>query len=43
MGASLLPAQFELGLSALIYLGDHTPALLVAVVNLGKTLGSVIN
>lgn len=43
MVASLLPAQFELGQSALIHLGDHTPALLVAVVSLGKTLGSVIN
>lgn len=43
LAATLLPAQSELGLSALIYLGDHAPAVLVAVASLGNTLGSVVN
>ncbi|MBN9670842.1 YqaA family protein [Roseibium aggregatum] len=43
LAATLLPAQSELGLSALIYLGDQPAALLIAVASLGNTLGSVVN
>jgi len=43
LAATLLPAQSELGLSALIYLGNHPVALLIAVASLGNTLGSVVN
>jgi membrane protein YqaA with SNARE-associated domain len=43
LAATLLPAQSELGLSALIYLGDHSTAVLVAVASLGNTLGSAVN
>ena len=43
MKTEMVPAQSELGLSALIYLGDHPVALLVAVASLGNTLGSLVN
>lgn len=43
LAATLLPAQSELGLSALIYMGDHPVAVLVLVASLGNTLGSVVN
>ncbi|MFC6657297.1 YqaA family protein [Roseibium salinum] len=43
MAATLLPAQSELGLSGLIYLGDEPVILLIAAASLGNTLGSVVN
>ncbi|MCX2721806.1 YqaA family protein [Roseibium salinum] len=43
LAATLLPAQSELGLSGLIYLGDEPVILLIAAASLGNTLGSVVN
>ncbi|WP_321340227.1 YqaA family protein [Breoghania sp.] len=43
LAATLLPAQSELGLSALIYLGEQPVVALIAVASLGNTLGSVVN
>ncbi len=43
LAATILPAQSELGLGALIYLGETPVLLLVAVASLGNTLGSVVN
>lgn len=43
LAATLLPAQSELGLSGLIYLGDEPIVLLIAAASLGNTLGSVVN
>ncbi|WP_428650840.1 YqaA family protein [Roseibium sp.] len=43
LAATLLPAQSELGLSSLIYLGQEPVALLVLAASLGNTLGSAVN
>ena len=43
LAATILPAQSEVGLVALIAVGDQPVVLLVAVASLGNTLGSVVN
>lgn len=43
LAATILPAQSELGLAALIASGDHAVVLLVAVASAGNTLGAVVN
>ncbi len=43
LAATLLPAQSELGLSGLIYLGNEPVLLLVLTASLGNTLGSAVN
>ncbi|GAB4363335.1 MAG: YqaA family protein [Kiloniellaceae bacterium] len=43
LAATVLPAQSEAGLAALLLSGDHSVALLVAVASLGNTLGALVN
>lgn len=43
LAATVLPAQSEAGLAALLLSGDHPVALLVAVASLGNTLGALVN
>ena len=43
LAATLIPAQSEAVLTALLVSGKHTPALLVTVASLGNVLGSVVN
>jgi membrane protein YqaA with SNARE-associated domain len=43
LSATLLPGSSEAALIALLALGKHDPALLVAVATLGNVLGSVAN
>lgn len=43
VAATLIPAQSEALLAALLLAGDRDPWLLVAVASLGNVLGSVIN
>ena len=43
LSATLLPGSSEAALIALLALGKHDPALLVAVATLGNVLGSVVN
>lgn len=43
VAATILPAQSELALVALLLAGDQPPWLLVAVASLGNVLGSVVN
>jgi membrane protein YqaA with SNARE-associated domain len=43
VAATILPAQSELPLAALLTAGDQNPVLLVAFASLGNVLGSIIN
>ncbi len=43
VAATLLPAQSELLLAALVVSGGHDPALLVAAATAGNVLGSLVN
>src|SRR5215204_3505734 len=43
LSATLLPGSSEVALVALLALGKHDPALLVAVATVGNVLGSVVN
>jgi membrane protein YqaA with SNARE-associated domain len=43
VAATILPAQSELLLAALLTAGDQNPVLLVAFASLGNVLGSIIN
>lgn len=43
VAATILPAQSEAALVALLIAGTHSPVLLVAVASLGNVLGAVIN
>lgn len=43
LAATILPAQSELGLAALIVSGNHSVVLLVAVASAGNSLGAVVN
>jgi membrane protein YqaA with SNARE-associated domain len=43
LAATILPAQSELGLAALVAAGDQPVVLLVAVAGAGNTLGAVVN
>ncbi|SLN34917.1 YqaA family protein [Oceanibacterium hippocampi] len=43
LAATILPAQSEAGLSALLLAGDRPVLLLVAVASAGNTLGAVVN
>jgi membrane protein YqaA with SNARE-associated domain len=43
VAATILPAQSELLLAALLAAGEQSPVLLVAFASLGNVLGSVIN
>lgn len=43
VAATLLPAQSELVLGALLIAGDWPPALLIGVASLGNVLGSLVN
>ena len=43
LAATVLPAQSELGLAALIAAGDHTVWLLVVTASVGNVLGAVVN
>lgn len=41
--ATILPAQSEVALAALLTLGEFSPALLVIVASIGNVLGSTLN
>ena len=43
LSATLLPGSSEVALVAMLALGRHDPALLVAVATAGNVLGSVVN
>lgn len=43
LAATILPAQSEAVLAALLAAGSHSPAVLVAVASIGNTLGAVVN
>ncbi|MBU0583646.1 MAG: DedA family protein [Alphaproteobacteria bacterium] len=43
IAATILPAQSEAALVALLVAGTHSPILLVAVASLGNVLGAVVN
>ena len=43
LAATILPAQSELGLAALIVGGDYAVSLLILAAGLGNTLGAVVN
>lgn len=43
LAATILPAQSELGLAALILSGDYTVSWLIVAAGLGNTLGAVVN
>ena len=43
VAATILPAQSELLLAALLTAGEQSPALLVASASLGNVLGSIVN
>lgn len=43
LAATILPAQSELGLAALIIGGDYSISLLILAAGLGNTLGAVVN
>ncbi|QKV18470.1 YqaA family protein [Oricola thermophila] len=43
LAGSVLPAQSELGLAALLAAGDHAAWTLLATASLGNTLGAVVN
>ena len=43
LAATILPAQSELGLAALIIGGDYSVSLLILAAGLGNTLGAVVN
>ncbi len=43
IAATILPAQSEAALVALLAAGTHAPVLLVAVASLGNVLGAVVN
>ena len=43
LAATVLPAQSELGLAALIAASDHTVWLLVATASVGNVLGALVN
>jgi membrane protein YqaA with SNARE-associated domain len=43
IAATILPAQSEAALVALLVAGTHSPGLLVAVASLGNVLGAVVN
>lgn len=43
VAATILPAQSEAALVALLIAGTHSPVLLVAVASLGNVLGAVVN
>lgn len=43
VAATILPAQSEAALVALLVLGDQSPVLLLFVATLGNVLGAVVN
>lgn len=43
LAATILPAQSEIGLVALIINGEHSIPLLITVASIGNTLGAVVN
>lgn len=43
IAATILPAQSEAALVALLVAGTHSPTLLVAVASLGNVLGALVN
>jgi membrane protein YqaA with SNARE-associated domain len=43
LAATVLPAQSEIGLAALLLSGEFSVALLVAVASVGNTLGAAVN
>ena len=43
LAATILPAQSEAALAALLIAGQHPPFWLIAVASLGNVLGSVVN
>ena len=43
LAATVLPAQSELGLAALVVSGSYPPLLLITAASVGNTLGSVVN
>lgn len=43
VAATILPAQSEAALAALVLAGTYPPALLIAVAGAGNVLGSVVN
>jgi len=43
LAATILPAQSEIGLAALIVSDDYSLSVLIAVASLGNTLGAVVN
>lgn len=43
LAATILPAQSEAVLAALLVAGKQSPVLLIAVASLGNTLGAVVN
>lgn len=43
VAATILPAQSEAALAALVLAGTYPPALLVAVAGIGNVLGSAVN
>ncbi len=43
VAATILPAQSEAALVALLAAGTHSPSVLVAVASLGNILGAVVN
>jgi len=43
VAATILPAQSEAALVALLVAGTHSPILLVAVASMGNVLGAIVN
>ncbi|MCK5777580.1 MAG: DedA family protein [Rhodospirillales bacterium] len=43
LAATILPAQSEIGLVALVINDEHSIPLLIAVASIGNTLGAVVN
>ena len=43
LAATILPAQSELGLGALLLLGEHSPFWLIFFASFGNILGAVVN
>lgn len=43
LAATILPAQSEIGLTAMIVSGDYILWLLILIASIGNTLGSVVN
>ena len=43
LAATILPAQSELGLGALLVLGEHSPFWLIFFASIGNILGAVVN